>query len=376
MLSIVIFIIVLSVLVLLHELGHYVAARRAGVRVEEFGLGYPPRALQLFKRGTTIFSLNWIPFGGFVRLDGEDAEYDQQKETKRASDDKPFYMASASARLGIILAGVAVNLLVGVVAFSVVYSLVGIPTQLNEARIGQVVSGSPAQEAGVPEQVSITAIRLDDGVVSTPTVDDVINVVAKNRGRELALITTGACQGLECQELSQEFVAYVRTAEETPAGQGALGVVFETNALVFYPWYQMPVRGIGVGLQQTFGLTLLILDSLSQMVREAFGGSVPSDIAGPVGIVHQAQQSGILEQDVLTVVQFAGMISINLAVMNMLPIPALDGGRATFIILEKIVGRKRVSKIEGYANYGGFAVLLALILAITAKDIWVIFAGR
>jgi len=120
-------------------------------------------------------------------------------------------------------------------------------------------------------------------------------------------------------------------------------------------------------------LSYLIVTSLGQIVGNLFHGHVPQEVAGPVGIFKQASQAGFFSHGVLELINFAGLLSVNLAVMNVLPIPALDGGRALFIILEKIIGKKRVQLFEGYANYGGFALLMIMIVLITLKDIVGIF---
>jgi len=138
----------------------------------------------------------------------------------------------------------------------------------------------------------------------------------------------------------------------------------------------MPFRGTWYGIKQAVGLGYLIIQALFQMVVQlAVTGQVPKDVAGPVGIVYEAQQGNIITDDFWSNLGFAGMLSINLGVMNLLPIPALDGGRALFILLEKIFGKKHIQKIEAYANYGGFALLILLILMITYKDIMRIIVG-
>lgn len=396
MFATVIFILILSFLVIIHELGHYFAARWAKIKVEEFGLGYPPKAITLFTYKGTPFTINWIPFGGFVKMEGEDgtdsiiedtsADLDKKSsesaKTATASKKKklssvqegPFYTKSAWQRMVVILAGVVVNFLFGVIAFAIVYSFLGIPTLIDQARIESVATDSPAALAGVPSNVNVIAIR--DGSETIAITDNATGseAVKARLGKSVVVITTGPCDGLSCQESAQEFPVYIRAEAETPEDQGPLGIRFAGQVFVHYPWYEQIIRGIAVGVEQAVLLGVFILVSLFTIVKQLFQlGQVPTDIAGPVGIVHQAQSQGIFTQGPLMILNFTGLLSVNLAVMNLLPIPALDGGRALFIVLEKFVGRARVQKIEGYANYGGFILLLGLILAVTIRDVWRIF---
>lgn len=388
MFEIIVFTVILSFLVLIHELGHYLAALWAGVKVEEFGLGYPPRAITLFTYKGTPFTLNWVPFGGFVRMQGEDALQDEIEKNessakntkKKATKTKPpsedaLYQKSAWKRLVIILAGVVVNFVFGAIAFAIVYSFQGIPTPINQARIAAVAPDSPAELAELPTGVNIIAVGVGEDRQAVSTNEEVIERVSALRGETVTLVTTGECRGLTCQESAQEFEAYVRTEAETPEAEGALGVAFAQEAFVHYPWYEQIVRGMVIGVIQAVLFGGFILVALGNVLVQLIGaGQVPADIAGPVGIVHQAQQQELFSAGPVMLLNFTGLLSVNLAIMNLLPIPALDGGRALFIMLEKVVGKRRVQLVEGYANYGGFLVLIGLILLITARDIWRIFA--
>ena len=397
--EIAIFILILSFLVIIHELGHFFAARWAKIKVEEFGLGYPPRAVTLFTWAGTIFSLNWIPFGGFVRMDGEDgpindAELEQEEKpsskvnkksvktptkTQLNSEEGPFYTKSAFKRMVVILAGVIVNFAFGIFAFSVVYSIKGIPELIDSARIATIMPGSPAEVAGLPTGVEIISIiTSSEEQFTIQSNADVISAVADQGGNVVTIVTTGACSDqYGCQESAQMFDVYVRTQDEipNPENEGALGIRFQEFVMAQYPWYQMPFRGTLVGVEQTYMLIVLTLAELQKMfVEVSTGGPLPADISGPVGIVHQANEYQIFRQGPLMILNFAGVISASLAIMNLLPIPALDGGRAVFIMIEPLIGKKRVRKFEGYANYGGFIFLIFLIVIITARDIWRIFS--
>lgn len=371
--TIIVFILILSVLVLIHELGHFIAARKSGIVVEEFGIGYPPLAIKLFTWKGTVFSLNWIPFGGFVRMAGEEGPIEG---TSKASSGQ-FYKAKTWQKLLVVLAGPGVNFFFGVVVFAIVFTKLGIPTEISDARIAATAPNSPAAQAGLPVDTSIKRLLLDDGtIVETPTAQTVIDTVAQNQGETVRVVTTGPCVAATCEEIEQVFSVYLRKADEIPAGQGSMGVAFTSVTYTFYPWWQMPFKSVAFGFQQAFLLSSQIVTALGSMLSDLITKRlVPDTVAGPVGIVHQAQTSGLFSQGLLTVLSFSGMLSVNLAVMNVLPIPPLDGGRALLIVVEKVIGRKRTEKLEFYLNNGGYILLMALIIAITIRDVGRIFFG-
>ncbi len=376
--DILLFVVVLSFLVIIHELGHYLVARLFGVHVEEFGIGYPPRAAKLFSIGSTLFSLNWIPFGGFVKLEGEEGkkidELPAEKIIKEKTGEEPFYEKTIPQKMAIILAGASVNFIFGILAFAIYFSVVGIPVDLSNPRISEIAPGSPAEQAKVPVQVDVRGIKINGQLTQTSTTKDVIELVSKHLGEKVMLVTSGPCKDDVCEKTTQEFSVYLRKKEETPADQGSLGIRFEpVVGHTFYPWPEMPIRGALFGVQQAFLLVSFIFIGLAQIVQTAVHGQIPSQVAGPVGIFNQARQAGFFSHGFIELLNFAGLLSVNLAIMNILPIPALDGGRALFLFLELIIGRRHVEKFEGYANYGGLALLLFLITIITIKDIGSLF---
>jgi regulator of sigma E protease len=373
MLGVVVFIIILSFLVFIHELGHFLAAKWAGVTVHEFGIGYPPKAIKLFSWRGTDFTFNWIPFGGFVRMAGED-EYQEEKpkKSKKQSEQVGFFFnASFLQKMVVILAGVTANFLFGIVAFAIVFTVMGIPEPLSEARIGEVAPGSPAEEAGLPTNVTIISLSSDQvEKQSVSNASAVINFINDHRGQTVQVYTTGECVEFSCQELESQYSVYVRTSEETPQGEGALGIAFQPVIFVHHSVWEMPWRGVWFGLQQAFFLGYLIIQALGSLLMQLVTqGIVPQEIAGPVGIVHQAQESGLLADGLPAILSFAGMLSINLAIMNLLPILPLDGGRAVMIVLGKILDRRHLQKLEYYGNYGGFMLLISLLLLVTIRDV-------
>ncbi len=379
--SLLIFILILSFLVLIHELGHFIVAKWAKINVEEFGLGYPPLARKLFTWKGTAFTLNWIPFGGFVKMQGEEGQPSSEVEQTGSAQPKTsgdFQSKSTAWRLAVIVAGASVNFVFGVIAFALIFSIMGIPTAMTEARVAAVLPGSPAEKSGLPTAVTIIALKTAGSTDPITTRQEAITKIAERTGETITLVTTGQCEGATCQEMAQEFQMYVRTPEElVAAGQnGAVGIAFQSEYFKFYPWYEMPIRGTLFGLAQAVQLSVLIVQTLGSTIADLFkNGTVPADIMGPIGIVDIATKNEALLRGPLAILQFAGLLSINLAIMNILPIPALDGGRALFIFLEKIFGKKRIAKIEGAAHYGGFIVLMILIVLISGRDIFRVFAG-
>lgn len=367
-----IFILILSFLVIIHELGHFLIAKKNGVKVHEFGLGYPPKIAKLFRWKGTNFTLNSIPFGGFVHLEGEnvDPEEGEDKKNKGA-----FYNKSARSRLAIIFAGPLFNIIYALLIFSVVFSVMGIPRSLEgRARIDEIAKDSPAEKAGVEANYEVIGFRLFEDDINTPKIKDVIEFTKVNYGETVTIKLQGPCDQGVCQEKVTEKEVYIRPEEEIPAGQGAMGVVFSDFYLEKKPWYIQPFLGMWYGLQEATAIAVLILFALVDLFRDLFtGAGVPEGLAGPVGIVHQASSNNLLEQGWLSVLGFSGMLSLNLGIMNILPIPALDGGRMFFIFLEKFIGKERVRKFENSANLGGFILMLGLIIMISIRDIWRIF---
>ena len=369
--TVLLLILVLSFLVIIHELGHLFAALWSKVKVEEFGLGYPPKAHTLFTWRGIPFTLNWIPFGGFVRMAGEEPGTTHSKEKGQ------FTAASLPKRLLIILAGASVNFLYGIIVFTIIFSILGVPLPLEkQARIGYVAAESQAEKAGVPKNVSVLSLQTEsEDAVAVQSSAEVISYVKSHLGKTVTITTTGECTGVSCQEMAQTFTAYLRTPEETPAGQGALGIAFDEYTLQFYPWWQMPFKSAYYGTAQALSLGKQILVALQSLGGSLFSsGSIPEELAGPIGIVDQAQSTGLVKEGFMEMFAFSAMLSINLAIMNVLPIPPLDGGRAVFLLLEPVMKKKHLEKLEYWTNYSGYIFLLVLIVVVTARDVWRIFA--
>ncbi|MBU0572328.1 M50 family metallopeptidase [Patescibacteria group bacterium] len=349
--SILTFLVVLSVLILVHELGHYWAAKRAGVLVEEFGIGYPPRIYSK-KIGETIYSINLLPFGGFVRLHGEMSEEGVTKPRRS------FVNKSKKARITILLAGVTMNLLLAVVAFATVYSFSGIPKDTENVRVVDVVPGSPAQTAKI--LVGDVVRKVGDEEVTT--VSGFIEIVEKNKGSRLAF----ELERVKGDEKTLEKVS-ITPREAPPEEEGPLGVVISSTEIYYPPVWQRPFVGIYYGVKEALFWTATMVTGFITLFANLFNGQVPKDIAGPVGIF--ALTSKAAEYGILALINFVGILSINLVILNILPFPALDGGRLLFIGIESVIGRKVLPKIEATINAIGMIILISLLVAITIHDV-------
>ncbi len=345
--SVIIFLVVLSLLVLIHEFGHYISAKRLGVWVEEFGLGIPPRAWGK-KLGETLYSLNWLPFGGFVRLHGENLD------DKVTVPERSFRNKSKKARAAIVSAGVVMNFLLAVVAFAIVYSVTGVPRESDQVSVIGVTEQSPAATSGIVVGDILLEIN-DSRLYST---EDFIAKVDQNLGKDVNLTIL--------RDGEEKSITVVPRTDH-PEDQGPVGVVISTSETYFPPILLRPFYGIYYGFKEAVFWTTLVVTSFASMIRTLVGGEVPAGVSGPVGIYALTTQAA--SYGIIALINFVGILSVNLAILNILPIPALDGGRLLFIVFEAIFGRKVLPKMENYLHLGGFVILILLILLITISDV-------
>jgi regulator of sigma E protease len=335
----------LSVLLIAHELGHFFTAKAVGVKVEEFGLGFPPRLFGI-KRGETIYSLNAIPFGGFTRLAGEE------------DPSVPRSLASkgTGARLLVLGSGSLMNALLALVMAAISFT---VPANVIIGRVAviEVAPDSPA---------SIASIEIGDVIVSvdgTPVQNliDLHNAVQPNLGKEITLVISNAA--------TREVELVPRTS--SPKGEGAMGITVEltdrTTVRESYPFWEAIPRGMG----EFFDTLVLYKDGIAGI----FTGDVPAEFIGPVGLVQLTGEVAV-EAGVRPLIQAAALISFLLAVFNLFPLPAIDGGRITFVFIEFIRRGKRVSpKTEGMIHAIGFFLLIALLVVVTYQDIARLVSG-
>ncbi len=345
--NILIGIVVISFILLAHELGHFISAKLAKVKVEEFGFGFPPRLLSI-KRGDTIYSLNAIPFGGFNKLAGEEDPEVPSGLAKR----------SILTRLFVISAGSVINILLALLLFSIVFM---IPQD--------VISGDVFVEEVAPDSpAAMVGILPGDTIISVNS-KQIINNYELQRHIQLNLgseITVTVKHG----DLTTDSFNLV-PRWKPPEGEGAIGVGITTiNQTVIrqsYTFWQAIPKGF-VGLYET---TILYKNGMIGVIT----GAVQADFYGPVGIVQATGE--ISRYGAAPLLEFAAFISLILGILNLFPLPALDGGRIAFILLEWIRRGKRVSaKREGLIHLIGFAILMILMLAITLQDIIRIASGE
>ncbi len=332
-----IFVLVLAVLILIHEFGHFLAAKACGMRVDEFGIGFPPRITGIRKWGT-LFSINWVPLGGFVKIAGEDGGAHAEGEPVRDT----FWSKPIWQRVLVLAAGVAMNFLLGWILLSVVYA-VGTPQRVI---VSDVSSDSPAVVAGFEQ---------GDLLKGFATPQAFVDYVDAHKGQETSFAIVRA---------GQEKTLVATPRQNPPAGEGALGVALAGGGASGEPLW-MAMRDALVSAGQMFGLIYLML---FKIIGQAFGGAnVLQYVSGPVGIFQAtADAAGIGWAYLLNLV---ALISINLAALNIFPFPALDGGRVVFLIYEKLRGKPASTKVQEVVNTIGFALLIALLAFVSFKDV-------
>lgn len=355
-----IFFLILSGLVLIHEWGHYISAKIFGVRVEEFGIGIPPRAKKLFVRKGTLFTLNWLPIGGFVRLFGEEFQ-EGDDISKKLTDrffDKPIWQ-----RAIVMVAGVVMNFALGVLIFGGIYSYLGIPTQTEEVRVTEVMKGSPAESVGIVAGDIIKKVEYEKTESIFSKTDDLVKFIADHKGKEVKIVFNR-----DGSEMTKSVVPRV----EPPVGEGALGVGLSNTIMKHYPWYEMPFRGMVVGINEAIAWGKQILTGLGDMAMSVLTGKgVPREVSGPIGIYQVSSE--VTKFGWIATLQFIAILSINLAILNILPLPALDGGRIVFLGVEMLIGKRLKNRIEGYVHAAGMYALLLLMALITFRDVAKIF---
>ncbi len=347
--GVILFVVILGLLVLVHEVGHFVVARRVGVRVHEFGIGFPPRAAVLRSDGETLYTLNWLPIGGFVKLEGEEGESDDPRSFVRA----PFLTKQA-----ILVAGVAMNVLLAVVIFVFVAWL---PQQAVGLSFREVQPGSPAAAAGLRPGDEIVAIdgRLFDAY------DGPLFMVEALRAKAGERVTIGILRA----GVYEEVTTTLRRPAEIGPQQGALGIVDLRAELTPRTFTRDPVAAVGTGLDRTVRAFGLILGGLVDLGRSLVESpAAPPPAAGPVGIATQIADVFWQAGPVATL-YLAGILSANLALVNILPIPPLDGGRMLMLVVRAVVGRRLSVRVEQLTYLVGFGLLFGFLIWLTAFDI-------
>ena len=353
--TIILFIAILGILVLVHEGGHFLAAKLSGVRVDEFGFGFPPRLLSR-RRGETLYSVNLLPFGGFVRIAGEEGNADDEPE--RNFSRKPLLK-----KLGMLLSGVGMNWLLAAVLFGVI-AVAGAPVAVPDdegfagasVTITGVAPGSPAQNAGLSTGDTIVAVAPGRSAPQSVSRIDVVQEFLRSHGDEEVQMTVRRGQ--------TEMTVSVVPRKEPPDGEGPLGVSLARVAFVSHPWYEAWWRGAFLAGMMTVSLA----DGFVDMLRTAFtDGELAEGLSGPVGIA--ALTGEVRTLGFIFLLNFIALLSLNLALINVLPIPALDGGRVVTVVLEKLTGKRIPTKALAWVHAAGFIVILFFVMALTVRDV-------
>jgi regulator of sigma E protease len=360
-LIVIVFLVILTILVLIHELGHYLTAKKFGIKVEEFGFGFPPRVFGK-KRGETIYSINALPIGGFVKLYGEDdAGSGKISKGKKVTKDldRAFFSRPIWQRIVVVTAGVAMNFLLAVLIATYLLTFQGLPKDGQSVIVTEVSESSPAATAGLKTGDEITEVN-SKRVVKT---QDLIDQTKTRLGEEVTLTVKRG---------EETFPVKLTPRENPPEGQGSMGVAIEHNVIIQkYPFPQ----SIYYGTKQAGSDSILVVTSFVDMIKTiATRQTVPEGVAGPVGMYRITGE--IVKVGPEAIIPLMYMLTLSLAVLNILPIPALDGGRLLFILIEAVTRKKVNAKYEAYVHMVGMAVLILFIIFVTYKDIINWISGR
>jgi len=369
--NIILFLLIIGVLVLVHEFGHFIVAKKSGIRVDEFAIGFPPKLFS-WKRGETRYALNLIPFGGYVKIFGENPDQDslQGPDKKRSFVHKPRYIQAA-----VLVAGVMMNVLFAWVLFSVAI-MIGLPAPSGYAGDKQLVDSKTAVVAVFPDTpAEKVGLKTGDAILSIAVLDQngaVTKDIIQNGGSEAVQKFIGS-HGEAPLKLTLSRKNEIKELIATPVtglveGRAALGISLGQVGILKLPFFESFIEGAKI----SYYMLGTIAVGLYELVKSGIMGQGDfSQVSGPVGIVGMVGEAQAVSFTYL--LSFVAMISLNLAVINLLPFPALDGGRLLFVALEGITRRKIKPQIANALNIGGFAVLMLLMVVVTYQDILKLF---
>lgn len=341
--SIIYTLLIIAVLVLVHEWGHFIVARRIGIPVHEFALGFGYKLFSIKKNGVE-YSIRAIPLGGFVRMAGEELGDD-------FSGELGFSNRTPLEKIRVSVAGPLMNFVLAILIFIVIYAFIGIPQSTDEAILGKVLEDKPAYAGGLRENDKVLEVN---GAFVAGWSDFTKHIASTEQGASMEILVERGGQ-------TQALVITPEISEST--GQPAIGVLSK----IYYE-KQGILTSIKIGLQQTWELTVLLLSGLWTLIS---GNASMQDLAGPVGItklVGEAAQIGYV-----FLLNFAAFLSINLGILNLLPIPALDGSKIVFATIEAIRRKPLEPEKEGFIHWLGFLFLMLLIVIVTYNDIIKLF---
>jgi regulator of sigma E protease len=342
--SIIIALLVIAVLALVHEWGHFIAARKIGIPVDEFSIGFGPLLWSREKNGVQ-YSLRAVPLGGYVRMAGEEPD-DVEAENGFARR-KPWEKITVAA------AGPLMNFVFALVVFIVLFAGLGVPRVIEEPVIGGVLDEYPAQAAGLEPGDLIVAV--DQAPVTTWV----------EFTERISALPVGSTVVIAVERAEERLNFTLATVANESTGRSLVGI---TNSIVYER--QSWLASVRSGLMETYGMTVALLGGLRDMVTGQVGAD---DIAGPVGIVNMIGESA--RGGWLNFLSFTGFLSINLAVLNLLPIPALDGSKIVFALIESVRRKPLPLEKEAMVHLIGFVFLITLIVMVTFNDVMRLFAG-
>jgi regulator of sigma E protease len=357
-----VFIILLGPLMLIHELGHFVVAKKAGIRVEEFGLGLPPRAAHLFKLGETEYTLNWLPIGAFVRMTGEE----------NPEDPRSFAAQPKRWRLATLAAGPLMNFLGGFVILTLAYLFFATQPTEFRYRINQVMAGSPAEQIGLQPDDAILAVngvdmiqKLEPASGVQPDVGALRRQVRQFIGQPIEIVVLRAGEPEQIVRLSGRLPPDANA--EAPLGVSLIIEVTKSERVA----YTLPEALLAAGLEVGGAIAALVQLPV-RLVNQtlALEQLRPISVVGITNIGVELIDSSVTEsQGLMPFLRFAAVVSIAIALTNLLPLPALDGGRILFILIEALRGRRVDPRREQWVHAVGFAFLLALSVVVIIMDI-------
>ena len=362
--TVIIFLIVLATLIFCHELGHFVSAKIFGIRVDEFAIGFPPQVFG-WKKGETEYSLNMIPLGGYVKIFGEDPN----EESLNGPDSKRSFVNAAKwKQIAVLLSGIFMNLVFAWILISISFNL-GLTTSIEDqfkdqaqnvsVMVLSVLKDSPSDLAGLKEGDSILSIESDSAKIVSPTVSEVQTTIADSKNKI----------NIDYKRGSATSTASIQAVNGVVEGRKAIGISMGLVGTVKFGFFQSFYEGGKLTVMETMDITKGIYGFIGEAFRGKSG--LLSQVTGPVGIAGMVGQASDIGFSYL--LGFIAMISINLAMLNLVPFPALDGGRVLFVLIE-IVIRKRIKPvIANWFNFIGFGLLIALMLFVTYKDVLRLF---
>lgn len=357
--TILVFILILGVLILVHELGHFMTAIKLGIEVEEFAIGFPPKIFSWKKNGIR-YSINWLPIGGFVKIVGEAGE---EQNNPRSFSVQPVWKKSIVVSAGVLMNFLLAAVLLSVIFFHGTHQVLDENTDLSKVSdrqiiVAQIESNSPAKQAGV--HLSDEIISLDGQVFDTA--DDYIDYSRGNEGQEMTLVVK--------RDGKEQTFNIQPEVLDNGDNVAVMGLTMYDTVIVRYNFFE----SIWQGFKTTFVMIGLVFAAFYDLFKTLItSGELIAEVSGPVGVAEKAGE--FIQVGFMQTLQFAAILSINLGVINILPFPALDGGRLLFIIIEGIRRKPMNVKAENIINNIGFSLLILLIIAVTFKDIWTLGPG-